>query len=255
MKMLTVTFVTMVVVYVCICAAAFFAQRSMLYFPQAPVAVSSGGDTETLQVPGATLNLTVRALAGPRALIYFGGNAENVAYNLTDLSRAFPQHAIYLLHYRGFGGSTGEPTEAVLHADARALFDRVHAAHPYITLIGRSLGSGIAVRLASLRPVARLILVTPYDSIQNIAVQRFPYLPVRWLLLDKFESWKYAPRVSAPTAIIVAAYDEVIPASSSAALYNAFAKGIATYSVIDGVTHDTVAESPAYLQLLAAMSN
>jgi hypothetical protein len=73
--------------------------------------------------------------------------------------------------------------------------------------------------------VSRLVLVTPYDSLQALAVQQFPYLPVRWLLLDKFESWRYAPQVSAPTEILVAERDEIIPMANSEQLYSRFAKG------------------------------
>lgn len=85
-------------------------------------------------------------------------------------------------------------------------------------MVGRSLGSGIAVQLANERPVARLILVTPYHSIQELAAQQFPYFPVRWLLRDKFESWKYAEKISTPTLLVMAERDEVIPAASTRAV-------------------------------------
>lgn len=84
------------------------------------------------------------------------------------------------------------PSEVALVADALALFDRVYAEHPHVVVGGRSLGSGVAVHVASLRPVARLVLVTPYDSLYGIAARQFPYVPVRWLLWDTFESWRYA---------------------------------------------------------------
>ena len=89
-------------------------------------------------------------------------------------------------------------------ADAIELFDRLHAAHPQITVIGRSLGSGVAVHLASVRPVQRLVLVTPFNSIAELAQQRFPLFPVQWLMLDKYDSWRYAPKVTAPTTLVIA---------------------------------------------------
>jgi pimeloyl-ACP methyl ester carboxylesterase len=114
------------------------------------------------------------------------------------LSVAFPDRAIYLLHYRGYGGSSGTPSEKALFADALTLFDEVRTKHSSVDVVGRSLGSGVAVYVASLRPVARLVLVTPFDSLEGLAALRFPYVPVKWLLRDKFESWRFAPQVTAP---------------------------------------------------------
>jgi len=109
----------------------------------------------------------------------------------------------------------GVPPEKALFEDAPTLFDAVHAKHADVDVVGRSLGSGIAVYVASVRPVARLVLVTPFDSLRDLAAAQFPYVPVKWLMLDKFESWKYAPHVSAPTRIIAAEHDEIVPRASS----------------------------------------
>jgi len=68
----------------------------------------------------------MRPKDGPGALIYFGGNAEDVSLNMRSFSAGFPESAIYLLHYRGYGGSTGKPSEGALFADALTLFDEVH---------------------------------------------------------------------------------------------------------------------------------
>lgn len=117
-------------------------------------------------------------------------------------------------------------------------------------MIGRSLGSGVAVQLASQRPVARLVLVTPYNSIQELAVARFPYFPVCWILRDKYESWKYAAKITAPTLIVMAGQDKVIPSSSSRVLQTHFAKDVAELAVVDGAGHNTIADYPAYVRLL-----
>ena len=108
----------------------------------------------------------------------------------------------------------------------------------------------MAIQLASLRPVARLVLVTPYDSIQELAAQQFRYFPVRWLLLDKFESGKVAPRVTVPTLLIAAEHDEVIPRASTEALLQHFRPQVATMSVVAGAGHNTVSESSDYVPLL-----
>lgn len=235
--------------YLALCVALFVFQRSLIYFPQ-PRALAGNATTITLPIEEGQVLVTARAHPGPNALVYFGGNAEDVSGSLPVLAAAFPQHAIYLLHYRGYGGSSGKPTEAALVADALALFDKVHAGHQNMVLVGRSLGSGVAVQVASMRPVVRLVLVTPYDSLQELAARQYPWFPVRWLLQDKFESWRYAPQVSAPTLVLAAEHDEVIPRDSTEALYSRFRSGVATFKVIAGTGHNTISESPQYLALL-----
>ncbi len=243
---------TMLLLYAAACAALYTFQRSLIYFPQ-PAAHGGRAATMTLPVDGADIRVTVRAHAGPKALIYFGGNAEDVSASLPSFSRAFPDYAIYLLHYRGYGGSAGKPSEAAIHADARALFDKVHQDHPEIALVGRSLGSGVAVRLASARPATRLVLVTPYDSIAAIAAQQFPYFPVRWLLTDKFESARLAPAIRVPTLILQAEQDEVIPGASTARLHAAFGDGVARLVVIRATGHNTISDTSQYLDAIRGM--
>jgi pimeloyl-ACP methyl ester carboxylesterase len=237
--------------YAAACIALFAFQRSLIYFPQ-PRAYGGRADALTLPAAGADILVSVRPHAGPKALLYFGGNAEDVSASLASFSKAFPEYAIYLLHYRGYGGSSGKPSEKLLHADARALFDKVNLDHPEIAVVGRSLGSGVALRLAAERPVARLVLVTPYDSIQEIAAQQFPFFPVRWLLTEKFESSRYAPAIRVPTLLLQAEHDEVIPRSSTERLNAAFAKDVASLIIIRGTGHNTISDTAQYLDAMRA---
>jgi pimeloyl-ACP methyl ester carboxylesterase len=237
------------VVYAGVCAALFVFQRSLIYFPQ-PSASADESTTFALSVPDARLLVSFREHAGPKALIYFGGNAEDVSQSLPSLAQAFPDRAIYLLHYRGYGGSSGSPSEEALQQDAQALFDKVHVAHADIAIVGRSLGSGVAVRLASQRPASRLVLVTPYDSIQELAAAQFPYVPVRWLLTDKFESSRYAPLIRVPTQLVAAEFDEVIPRQRTERLHASFARGVASLAIVAGTGHNTISGSPQYLEVL-----
>jgi pimeloyl-ACP methyl ester carboxylesterase len=239
-------------VYLALCLLLFVGQRALIYLPHPP---SPGGHaTTTLAADGVALRIATQPHPGPRAVVYFGGNAEDVSFSLPDLRAAFPQHALYLLHYRGYGGSGGRPSEAALFADALLLFDRVRAEHPEVTVVGRSLGSGVAVHVAARRPLARLVLVTPYDSIETIAAGQFPVFPVRWLLRDKFESWRDAPRIDVTTLVIAAERDEVIPRASTEALLRHFGPGVATLKVIAGTSHNTVSASPDYVALLKGTS-
>jgi pimeloyl-ACP methyl ester carboxylesterase len=246
------TFVAIaLVLYSSACVGLFVFQRSLIYFPQ-PKSYGGPGDTTVLRVDGAELSISTRAHAGPKALIYFGGNAEDVSANLASFSKAFPDRALYLMHYRGYGGSTGTSTEALLHADALALFDRVRRDHPDIALMGRSLGTGIALRLAARRPATSLVLVTPYDSIAAVAAGQFRLFPVRWLLTDKFDAIRDAPAIRVPTLILQAERDEVIPGRHTELLAAAFAKGIASRVVIRGVGHNDISGNPEYLDAIRA---
>jgi pimeloyl-ACP methyl ester carboxylesterase len=226
----------------------FISQRSLIYFPQP----RSNRDSAIIVVPSSTgpVLVSTRAMSGSDAVLYFGGNAEDVSVDLPDFSRAFPNDAIYLLHYPGYGGSAGHPTEKSITEAAFAAFDVVHAEHPNVILIGRSLGTGVAVHVASQRPITRLVLVTPFNSLVDVANEHYPFLPNRLLMIDRFDSWKYAPQVTAPTRIIAAGDDEIIPRSSTERLRTRFTKTAATYVVVPHAGHNSISDDPHYLQLL-----
>jgi pimeloyl-ACP methyl ester carboxylesterase len=248
-RTLAFSIVIIAALYLALCAALFVFQRALIYFPQ-PSAVDTPASLLTLTVEDAQVQVSIRPHDGPNALIYLGGNAEDVSGNLAAFSQAFPEHALYLMHYRGFGGSTGSPSEEAIARDALTLFDTVYNHHPNIAVVGRSLGSGVAVRLASQRPASRLILITPYNSLEGLAKQQFPWFPVRWLLQDRYESWRYAAHITVPTLLIAAGHDEVIPRSSTQQLFTQFAPGVATLKVIPDAGHNTLSDSPEYLKLL-----
>lgn len=243
-----------VAVYLVLCAALFFFQRSLIYFPQ-PNAVSSADSRITLSMPDAQVSVVTRERVGPRALIYFGGNAEDVSRNLPEFAQAFPDYAVYLLNYRGFGGSGGSPSEAAIAEDALALFDQVYASHPQVAVVGRSLGSGVAVRLASQRPVQHLILVTPYNSLEEIAARQYPWVPVKWLLKDRFESGKYAAHIRVPTLLLAASDDEVIPRASTQRLLENFPQGVALLRVVPESGHNSISDRAQYLQWMGDVLN
>jgi pimeloyl-ACP methyl ester carboxylesterase len=96
------------------------------------------------------------------------------------------------------------------------------------------------------------VLVTPYDSIEEIAVRQFPYFPIRWLLTDKFESWRHAPEIRMPTLLLAAEFDEVIPRASTERLSAAFAKGVASLVIIPGVDHNTISDTAQYWEAMRA---
>ncbi|MBP5970337.1 MULTISPECIES: alpha/beta hydrolase [Pseudomonas] len=243
-----------VAAYLVLCAALFVFQRSLIYFPQ-PGAVDSLDSRLKLSMPDADIWVTTRERVGPRALIYFGGNAEDASRNLPEFAQAFPEYALYLLNYRGFAGSGGSPSEEAIAEDALALFDQVYASHAQIAVVGRSLGSGVAVRLASQRPVQQLILVTPYNSLEEIAARQYPWVPVKWLLKDRFESGKYAAHIRVPTLLLAASDDEVIPRASTERLLGSFPTGVALLKVVPDSGHNSISERGEYLQWMGDVLN
>jgi len=236
--------------YVTVCVGLFAFQRSLIYFPR-PRSDSADSALMTLRAGAADVRVSTHPHPGAAALIYFGGNAEDVSQDVPFLVEAFPEGAVYALHYPGYGGSSGSPSQQAIFAAALALVDRVMAEHSSVTIVGRSLGSGVAVWVASRRPISRLVLVTPFDSLADPAAQQYPFLPVRLLLRDRFQSWRYAPQVTAPTRIIVAGEDELVPRASSDRLRTRFRAGLVTYVVMPGFGHNTIQNCPGYWGLLS----
>lgn len=244
--------------YVALCALMFVNQRSQIYFPTPAIERT---DLGMLTVESGAERLRLWRV-GPRtddpaaaALIYFGGNAESVEGNAEDFASAFPNHAVYLVNYRGYGGSSGAPSEAGFFADAEAIHDAIAARHPGhgVAVIGRSLGSGVATHLAAVREVQRLVLVTPFDSLVNVARGHFRWLPVGLLLRDRFDSIELVRtgRVLAPTLIVIASADEVVPAERGDALAAAFPSGQVQVLRLEGAHHNSVGMFPEYLRTLS----
>jgi pimeloyl-ACP methyl ester carboxylesterase len=128
----------------------------------------------------------------------------------------------------------------------------VQKSHPNISIIGRSLGTGVAVYLATARRVDKLVLVTPYDSLEHVAEFHYPIFLISLLLKDKFKSLERVPLVSAMTLVILAENDEVIPRKSSDALISAFPPGQARVVLIRGATHNTIGSYPQYSESMGA---
>jgi len=229
-------------------AALYIFQRNMLYIPSPEyknefTLLEFHNEQETLKV-------TVLNPGMPRAILYFGGNAEAVIFNVEPFIKNFADHTIYLSNYRGYGGSTGKPTEKGLYSDALALYDHVQPDHDSIALLGRSLGSGVATYVASQREVTHLALITPYDSIQNVAQARIPIYPINFLLKDKYDSAEKAVNVSAKALIVMAELDSIIPNSHSIKLSQAFLDDQVSILSIEGSDHINLSLDPEYFPAL-----
>jgi pimeloyl-ACP methyl ester carboxylesterase len=248
-------FITAVLVaYGMLCVWMYATQRAQIYYPT-PASEAPSAQALWVESSRERIKVWVVSRPGPKALLYFGGNAEDVAGNVDVFAKALPDRSLFLVNYRGYGGSSGRPSEDALVDDALAVFDTVRRHHSEIAVMGRSLGSGIAVQLATARPVERLVLVTAFDSLVNVAREYFGWLPVGLLMQDRYESVRRVRDVTAPALLVIAGEDEIIPRARADALAHAFAPGQVQVVVVPGVGHNTLDLADAYLSTVGAFLN
>jgi pimeloyl-ACP methyl ester carboxylesterase len=238
---------------------AYIGQSRLIFFPQ-PLSVAPPPSDRVEEIRHTSADGTrlhgwlVKAQASRAPLlIYYGGNAEEVSWMLVA-STQFSGWSLLLMNYRGYGLSEGRPGEAALLSDALELYDAA-AARPdvdpgRIALMGRSLGSGVAVHVAARRPVRGLVLVSPYDSLAALARRHYPFLPAAALLRHRFDSLSLAPRIGAPLMCVVASRDSIIPVEHSRRLFQAWA-GPRRWHEIAGAGHNDLSERPEYWETIA----
>lgn len=220
-----------IAVYAALLAVLFVKQRDLLY-PRNP----ARAEIAAADLPGlteATLTASdgerlvawvVPPRAGKPVLLFFHGNAGNFARPIRQARlRALTQDGtgLFAVNYRGYGGSTGTPTEAGLHLDARAAYgaavERFGAAR--LVGYGESLGTGVVLKLASEVPLTSVILEAPYLSTASVAQGHYPYVPIALLMLDQFRSDDVIGRVRTPLLVLHGERDSVIPFAHGQALY------------------------------------
>ncbi len=241
---------TILLIYFSVGVLLFILQRDFLYFPSE--AVIHNYPTLKLLSGDAELNIVVLNQGKKSAILYFGGNAESTVRNADNFLQIFPEHTLYLHNYRGFGGSSGKPTEENLYQDSELVYDSVCVRHEQCSVIGRSLGTGVATYLASTRKINKMILITPYDSIENIAQAQYPIFPISLMLKDKFNSISHVKFNNSKTLVLLAEHDNVIPAKHSQLLIDAFKPNLITVSVIKNTGHNSVSSTTKYNELLHA---
>jgi len=222
-------------------------QRKLLFHPTHEKKAKEGF---YLQTPKGRIRIEVRNPGKAKALIYLPGNSEHWWESPDDLARLLPEHTIYFPHYPGYGASEGSPSQEALFQTAIRLYDRIAPEHGSIDLTGRSLGSGVALYLASRRPVRRLVLITPYESIAALGAERYPIFPVRLIVKDPFESLSYAPDINAPTLILLAQNDSVIPHAHSRKLIESFRRIRPEVHTFPETDHTNIIDSPEYPKIL-----
>ena len=207
--------------YFAFVAFLFLAQRQFVFHPQSahpsPAAAGLPEAEETVvdTADGARVIIWQVPPRGEKpVVIYFHGNAEIVASRAKRHRQLTADGTgLVALSYRGYMGSTGSPTEGGLLHDAQAAYGFTRSRFPAspVVLWGHSLGSGVAVALASRHPVAKVILEAPFSSTVDVAAGVFPFVPVRWLMHDQFRSDQRIGAVRAPVLIMHGAQDWVVP--------------------------------------------
>lgn len=199
--------------YLTTCAVLYAKQRDLLY--RAPRSLLCADEPETLLAQALGSPSLRGWVDGPResehAVIYLGGSSESVELRRQDVGQVTSEATRYFMPYRGFGPNKDLITdESALKSDALRLFRQVAQKHDRVSVIARSLGTGIGVNLAANAPVHRLGLITPFDSIAKVAQNRFRWIPTGVMLRDRFESWRDADKVEAPVAACLAGLDKVV---------------------------------------------
>jgi fermentation-respiration switch protein FrsA (DUF1100 family) len=178
----------------------------------------------------------------PGAVLVCNGNGGNRSMR-APLAAALARMGLHVLlfDYRGYGGNPGHPSEEGLAADARAALDHL-AARPEVdparvVFFGESLGAAVALRLATERPPAALVLRSPFASLAEVGRLHYPFLPVSLLLRDRYDSAALAGRLAAPLLVVAGGRDRIVPASHSRRLFAA-APQPKRLVVLDGADHN-----------------
>ena len=244
-------------VYAAVTAIVWLAQERLIFFPPSPLgrAVAPAGwrleevsfnTHDGTQLAGV---LVMPPASRPPAVIYFGGNAEEVTAYAGEAQQTYGERAVLLVNYRGYGASAGDPSEKRLVADGVELFDWLRARPDIdgerIAIHGRSLGTGVSVQVAAARAPRCIVLTSPFSSARDVAREMYPWLPVAFLLRHPFDSLAVAPRLTMPVLILMGSADTLIAPRHSQALARAWGSPAQTV-MLEGFGHNDVQLNPRY---------
>ena len=197
--------------YAGICFLLYFAQRRMMYLPSRASAELPAGFVEW-RSPGGAEFWGFRRSSGAEACLFFfhgnGGNASGWSHAVAE----FPGD-IFVLEYPGYGARAGVPSERSIKAAAVEAFEAEHTAYKQVIVAGQSLGSGVTEAIFSKYPsaISRLVLITPFTSIADVARDHFPWVPTSLMLRDRYEFYDAWRKFPGRTCIVIAGRDEIIP--------------------------------------------
>jgi uncharacterized protein len=250
-KLISIIVIGLALFYSIALAALYWLQGRLVYpLEQIQSLINPAFDARTEAITVTTsdgLELTGRYRAPPDEaaplIMLFHGNGEDItqrahiALELIDAG-----YGVLLAEYRGYAGNPGKPHEAGLYADALAFHTFAAARSSFLVLHGYSLGSGVAVQLATVAHVDALILEAPYTSIVDVAAARFRWFPVRTLARDRYDSLSRIASIHVPLLIYGGTQDYVIPPLHFQRLFDA-AQGDKHLALIEHADHLNAWES------------
>lgn len=220
------------------------------------VHLSEDFSTYSHTVPGGMVRGYVYHPQGEDALrdlfIYFAGRGEDVRATAQMLHWLPEGFGFAALNYRGVADSQGRPSEIASVEDAAQFANHLRRAFPHARLhvVGRSLGTGVAIQLVARQEFASLQLVTPYDSMLQVAKRRFPLVPLSLLLRHQFNSLEHSREVAAKTQVLLAERDDVVLPERSARLIEAWPTPISVQTVPGSDHHSIMGLEATWLYLI-----
>lgn len=243
--------VTLVLTYFILCTAITLEQRALMYFPDRSVfepaawGLSELQPLRTVTSDGLTITSWHRAPHDPAkpTIMFMQGNAGHAGHrNHKILPWLQAGYGLVVAGYRGYGDNPGSPTEQGLYRDARSVLEAMKqrgVTGPSLVLYGESLGTGVAVQMAAEYPAAGLILESPYSSTVDVGAWRYPFLPVRYLIWDRYESADKIAHIHTPLLIVHGEADRVVPVQFGKKLFAA-ANEPKQSMFMPGLGHNTI---------------
>lgn len=246
-----------VLAYFAILAAMFAGQRYLIYsnYDRGTLAAANWmaiQNSKRVQLTTADGERLAAWYAPPQpkkpVFLFFHGKGGGLARKKWRWQRIRKAGAgIFTFSYRGYPGSSGTPTETGLNRDAQAAYEWLNARHPahQIILHGLSLGTGVAVTLATRIKARALILEAPYTAVVDVAAERYPLLPVRQLLWDRYLSRERIAGIGMPLLIAHGTNDTIIPFAHAKRLYRRAIEP-KHLAVMPGSDHNTLVRDGLY---------
>jgi fermentation-respiration switch protein FrsA (DUF1100 family) len=256
----------LLLIYLAVLTFLYFYQRHMMYFPgdARPAPEALGISAPEIVVLNPEDGLMIEgwfwppSKAGYETIVFFHGNGQDYQYWMNKL-KLFRDQGYGTLHaeYRAYGGNPGRPSEDGFYRDAKAYMNWLQQVKRtdfgQIVLYGESLGTGIAVQMATEFPVKAMLLESAYTSVADVAQSKYPIFPVHWLLKDQYQSIQKIAALKMPKFFIHAAQDQVIPIRFGQRLYEA-ALEPKTFVTIEASGHNDLYDNGAPLHVLAFLS-
>jgi len=224
-----IKFILMIIAaYLALLLFLYIVQRHLIYFPsKQAITPEEAGVPEMHEVElktedGLAIKAWYKEPVNPEypTIVYFHGNAGNIG-NRAFIVKPFLDEGfgVLLLTYRGYSGNPGSPSEKGLYMDARAAMEFVQGQN--LVLHGTSIGAAVAIQMATEYPIKALVLQSPFSSLSDVGQYHYPFLPIRWLAKDRYDSINKVNEIRAPVFILYGLEDQIIPPHLTEKLYEA----------------------------------